>query len=221
MARMIFLIVFCLGGAAVLISLCIWQVQRLSWKEALIAEIETMAAAAPGSLPDRPEAAADRFRPVEVSGRFGEGALHVLTSQPARGPGYRVIAPFETGGRRVLVDRGFIPQADKAAALDMGPVTLRGNLDWPRETDGFTPDPDLETNIWFARDVAAMAAHLGTEPVLIVASAPTGDPSPVPSPITVRLRNDHLEYAITWGLMAAAWLAMSGYLILRIKRGTD
>jgi surfeit locus 1 family protein len=50
-----------------------------------------------------------------------------------------------------------------------GTVTVTGNLHWPEEVDGFTPEPDLARNIWYARDVDALAAHLGTEPVLIVA----------------------------------------------------
>jgi surfeit locus 1 family protein len=40
MKRIIFLVVFGLGGAAILISLGVWQMQRLSWKQAIMTQIE-------------------------------------------------------------------------------------------------------------------------------------------------------------------------------------
>ena len=54
-------------------------------------------------------------------------------------------------------------------------MTVRGNLLWPQDSDSYTPPPDPGTGLWFARDVPAMAAKLGTEPTLIVAREPTGD----------------------------------------------
>ena len=221
MKRYIFAGIFGLGGAAILLTLCVWQVQRLAWKEALIAEIEAMVDAAPVAMPDAPTKAEHRFLAVVARGEIGADAVHVLTSQPNLGPGYRVIAPFElSDGRRILIDRGFIRQPDKDAALATGQVQVTGNLDWPQESDSYTPDPDTGTNIWFARDVPAMADYLGTAPMLLVASTATGDPSPLPMPVTVNLRNNHLQYAITWALMAAVWLAMTAYLVIRIRRNT-
>ncbi len=145
----------------------------------------------------------------------------MLTSARPGGPGYKVIAPLETDeGRRVLVDRGYIPEADADKPLDLGPVTVTGTLLWPDEADSFTPDPNLERNIWFAREPERMAEALDTEPVLIVANAPTGDPSPRPQPVGVNLPNNHLQYAITWALLAVLWLGMTGYFVYRARRGT-
>ncbi|MHA3977965.1 SURF1 family protein [Halovulum sp. GXIMD14794] len=217
--RLLVPLLFGLGGAAVLIALCVWQVQRLQWKEGMLAEIDARMAEAAGPLPEAPSPGEDRYAPVTVDGTFGEGALHVLTSQRQGGPGYLVVQAFETGdGRRILVDRGYVTETDKAAVFDAGPVSVSGLLVWPRETDMFTPEPNLERNIWFARDVDLMSEALGTEPVLIVASQPTGDPSPRPVPVGVDIPNNHLSYAVTWGLLAALWLAMTGYLVYRITR---
>ena len=221
MKRYIFAGIFGLGGAAILLTLCFWQVQRLAWKEALIAEIEAKVDATPDAMPGAPTKADHRFLAVETSGEIGSKAIHVLTSQPNLGPGYRVIASLQlSDGRHILIDRGFIRQSDKDAPLAVGDVSVIGNLDWPQETDSYTPDPDTGTNIWFARDLPAMAAHLGTDPVLLVASTATGDPSPLAMPVTVNLRNNHLQYAITWALMATVWLAMTAYLVIRIRRNT-
>lgn len=219
MRRLVVPLIFGLGGAAVLVALCVWQVQRLHWKEGMLAEISARMEQPAGPLPDAPSAEADRYAKIAVDGQFADGALHVLTSQRQGGPGYLVVQPFETGdGRRILVDRGYVTETEKAAVFDAGPVTVTGHLVWPRETDMFTPEPNLERNIWFARDVDRMAEALGTEPVLVVASAPTGDPSPRPVPVGIDIPNNHLSYAITWGLLAALWLAMTAYLVYRITR---
>jgi surfeit locus 1 family protein len=103
-----------------------------------------------------------------------------------------------------------------------GAVTVRGNLHWPDEVDGFTPEADPVRNIWYARDVAALAAHLDTEPVLVIArslSVPDGSIEPLPVD-TSGIPNDHLNYAITWFSLAALWLGMTLYLLWRIRRGT-
>lgn len=141
----------------------------------------------------------------------------MLVSQKDEGAGYRLISAMDTGARRVLVDRGFIPTAADMPALPAGPVTITGNLQWPQETDSFTPAPDRDGNIWFARDVPVMAETLETEPVLIVARALSeGAGAVTPLPVdTARIPNDHLQYAITWFSLAAIWLAMSFYFLRR------
>ena len=98
----------------------------------------------------------DQYRRVRATGAIEPGELHVYTSAPGRGVGYRVIVPFRLAdGRRILLDRGFVPIAEKDAPRRLGPITVEGALLWPQETDRFTSAPDREKNIWFARDVAA------------------------------------------------------------------
>ncbi|MEM9812202.1 MAG: SURF1 family protein [Pseudomonadota bacterium] len=207
---------FGVGGTLILVCLSVWQVQRLEWKNALVAEIDARASGPEQALPERPDPETHRYLPVSLTGGFAEGEVHVLTSRRFEGPGFRIIQAYETEGRRILVDRGFVPEAAKTAARP-GTEFVTGHLHWPREVDAFTPDPNLARNIWFARDVEAMAAALETEPVLLVASAPTGG-EVQPMPVTVRLRNNHLQYAITWALMAVGWLAMTVLLVLRQRR---
>ena len=120
-------------------------------------------------------------------------------------------------GRKILVDRGFVLTTAKANAREIGPVTITGNLQWPQETDDFTPAPDLAANIWFARDVPVMADALKTLPILLVARSstpPAADISPLPID-TARIPNDHLQYAITWFSLAAIWLGMSLFFLRR------
>ncbi|MEM9791964.1 MAG: SURF1 family protein [Pseudomonadota bacterium] len=221
MSRLIAPLLFGLGGFAILVSLAVWQVQRLAWKEALIAEMTAKMDAAPVPLPEDPQAGTHGFMSTAVEGRFVGEALHVLTSARPGGPGFRVISAFETSdGRRVMVDRGYVPEAEKDRVWPNGPMDVTATLLWPEEVDSFTPAPNLERNIWFARDLTAMSELLRTEPVLLVAQSTTVTPSPRPLRVGVNLSNNHLQYAITWSLLAALWLAMTGYLVYRVRKNT-
>jgi surfeit locus 1 family protein len=169
----------------------------------------------------------DAFLRVRVRGHIGghiDGReLHVLTSLIPYGPGFRVIVPLTaaTTGRVVLADLGYVPEALKdAGARRAGPVEVVGALYWPEETDRFTPAPDREANIWFARDLGPMAEALGTEPLLIVAESGSlgGGEWPKPLRLGVSLANNHLQYAITWFLLALVWAVMSALLVRRERR---
>jgi surfeit locus 1 family protein len=217
--RMIVPLVFGLLGVAVLVALGLWQVQRLAWKTGMLARIEATLAVEPVAVPAAPDPEADQYRRVRAAGTLGAEELHVYTSVPPHGAGYRVIAPLALAdGRRVLLDRGFVPIGEKDAVRHRGGIAVEGALFWPDETDGFTSPPDREKNIWFARDVPLMAAALDTEPVMIVTETSDDPAAPLPQPVTPNLPNDHLGYAITWFGLAAVWAAMTGWLLWRLAR---
>lgn len=220
-AFLILTIVLFFAGLATFVSLGLWQLDRLAWKEGVIAEIEAQISADPVPLPASPDPEADRYRPVTVSGRLDPGELLVLVSSRDFGAGFRVIAPFVTeDGRRILVDRGFIPTTARDTTRDIGVKEITGNLHWPDERESATPADDPDGNWWYARDVAKMAAALGTDPILIVARSAT-DAAILPMPVdTNSIRNKHLEYAMTWFLFAATWVVMTGYALWRIRRRT-
>ena len=221
MRRILFLLIFGLAGLGVLLSLGIWQVQRLAWKQDVLAEIEDRISAAPVSLPLQVSADQDKYLPVTVSGVMEPAEVHVLVSLKQVGAGYRIIQPFNTGGRTILIDRGFIPTTAKLAGRRNGQMEITGNLHWPDEIDSYTPEPDIDANIWFARDVPDLAAALGAEPVLLIARSQT-DPNVTPLPVdTAGIPNDHLQYAITWFGLALVWAAMTGYFLWRSRANSE
>lgn len=219
MNRLLFLIVVGLGGAAILVALGVWQWQRLAWKESVIADIDARLLASPVALPASPNPDADAYLPVAITGTFSGDTLRVLVSQKQIGAGHRLITAFETAEGRILIDRGFVAVQDQDVVTPKDAVTVTGNLQWPQETDGFTPEADREANLWFARDVPLMAAELDTRPILLVARA-LSEPEALVTPLPVdtsRIPNDHLQYMITWFSLAAIWLLMS-LLFLRRRR---
>jgi len=220
----LFLAIVGLGGAAVLISLGIWQMQRLAWKQGVIADIEARIDAEPVALPAELNPERDNYLPVTVTGLLGRKYIRVLVSQKTRGAGYRVIHSMRMEDKRVImVDIGFAPADAGFWRSDErrihGLKTVVGNLQWPQESDGFTPVPDLANNIWYARDVPEMAKMLQADPILVVMREPVQGVSGklmTPMPVdTARIPNNHLQYAITWFSLAAIWLAMSLYFVRR------
>ena len=102
-------------------------------------------------------------------------------------------------------------------------MQVTGTLLWPDDRNSSTPDPDLAKNIWFARDTVTMSAALQTDPIMVVATSTTpADPRLTPLPVaTANIKNDHLEYAITWFSLAFVWAIMSAFLIFRTTRPKD
>lgn len=211
-------ILFGLIGTAVLVWLGTWQMQRLDWKQGVLAQMEAELTATPVAVPADPDPVRDAWLPVQASGRIGTEEILVQSSLKSVGPGFRVIAPFDMDGRRILVDRGFIRLTDRDRARPPVDATLLGNLHWPDDIDSFTPDPD--GRLFFGRDVALMAAELGTEPTLLVVRRTDEAPLVVtPLPVTTSgIPNNHLQYAVTWFLMAIVWAGMTAYFVAQGRR---
>ena len=222
---------------AVLIGLGTWQVQRMTWKEGLIAALTERLAAAPVPLPP-PAAwsaldhAGDEYRRVTFSATFDHGreALIYAAASSFRpdvtGPGYWVFTPARLAdGAFVIVNRGFVPDARKDPATRAegqieGPVEITGTMRWPDARHWFSPNDDPSHNLWFARDPASIADAKGVSPAapFYVEQESPVPPGGLPQPgrLVVKLPNQHLQYAVTWYGLAlvlvgvfAAWVFAS------------
>ena len=152
-----------LAGVVFLCGLGTWQVQRMYEKRAQLDEMTAGISTPAISVPTQLDPEKDRYRPVTATGRFTGETLYVLSGKPMIGAGVQVVSVLEMAdGRRLLVDRGFLPDDDKAKPLTVREVTVLGNLMWPRDSNQYTPPPDPKTGLWFARDADAIAAALET-----------------------------------------------------------
>ncbi|MDS9467626.1 SURF1 family protein [Paracoccus sp. MBLB3053] len=220
MRRYLFPVLIGVLGCAVLMSLGFWQLHRLDWKEAMLAQIQSRIESEPVALPDHftPDM---KYQPVFVSGKTTGNEIDVLSGTRERGGGYQVISGFVTDdGRHILLDRGFVDQDHKRDPRPPVRLEVTGNLHWPDEKGSATPAPNLSENIWFARDVPAMAEQLGTEPLLVVAASVAGEMQGVePMPVAIQgIPNNHLSYAVQWFMIAAVWAGMTLALIWRIRQ---
>ena len=214
--------VFTVPVVLLLLGLGFWQIERLFWKRDLIAQRQAAVTAAPIAAPRSLEEARDlEFHPIIDEGVFLHDKEIFLgaTSEPGRN-GYQVLTPLrESGGRIVFVNRGFIPAElkDPAKRSDgqiTGTVRVQGPLRLaPAEKPAwFLPDNRADLNYWFWVDLPAMAAADGLDrvaPFYIDADA-TPNPGGWPKGAVTRLelRNDHLQYAITWFSLAVALIVI-------------
>jgi surfeit locus 1 family protein len=226
-----------LAALAVLIGLGVWQLERLQWKEGLIAEIEARSTGAPITIAEALAIAhqgrdPDYYR-VRVEGRFHHDKERYLFAQSlADGtPGWHVITPLETtGGDMVLVDRGFVPDvlkeaSSRASGQVEGVVTVTGIVRSPEIQGSFVPDNEPEANRWFWRDLGAMARSMFPEGT--VEMAPfflDAEKSDVPGgwpeggQTRLELPNNHLQYAITWFLLALCLLVIYAVYVRGLYR---
>lgn len=219
MRRYLFPVILGLAGFAILTGLGLWQLQRAAWKEGLLADIQAGIDAEPVFLPERIDPSM-KYLPVYVRGTTTGEEILILSGTQTQA-GYQVVSGFVTeDGRRIMVDRGFLPQDLRTAPRPPARLVVDGNLHWPDEKTPATPEPNLTDNIWFAREVDRMAEVLGTAPVLVVARATSGETQGItPIPIGIEgIPNNHMNYALQWFMLAATWAGMTGVLIWRINR---
>jgi surfeit locus 1 family protein len=217
---------FTLAALALLIGLGLWQLRRLEWKEGLIAEIEARAKGTPISLNeaiDLTHAGKDpSYYRVHVKGRFENDKERYLYALSTDGePGWHVITPFDTvEGDLVLIDRGFVTDklrdpATRPEGESQGEIDLTGLVRLPEQQGLFTPDNDPKGNHWFWRDLDGMTISMF--PTATMNPAPfflEAEKSDVPGgwpqggQTRLELPNNHLQYAITWFLLAFAVLVI-------------
>lgn len=206
----------CLPIFLLLAGLGIWQLERLQWKRGLIAEMTRNMAAAPIGL-NAALMLGDRaqYRPVSVAGRFeNDKEAYLFTTGPDGAPVYHVLAPLLLqDGRVMMIDRGYVPVALRDPALRPGSeprglAHVVGVWRTPDRPGPFTPAPDLAHRIWFARDLSGIAKaeklKLAASAILEATITTSSGPWPQSGQIRVDLPNDHLQYALTWFLLAGA-----------------
>jgi cytochrome oxidase assembly protein ShyY1 len=241
--RRVAFVLFTFGMVAVLIGLGVWQLQRRAEKHALITALDERLAVAPAALPPASAWASltpdkDEFRRVAFTASYAPlpDAMVYSSGSAVRddisGPGAWAFLPARlASGETVAVNAGFVQntmqdraEQDRATRrLVTGqPVTLTGYLRFPERPGMFTPGENAGKRLWFARDVPSMARALGWGPIApfyIDLEAPLPDGGvPKPGPLHVHLKDDHLQYAITWFGLATVMTIAFGFWLRTQRR---
>lgn len=214
--------------ATVFALLGTWQVQRLFWKLDLIARVEARIHADPVPPPPR-QAWSDvspsthEYLRVTAEGTFDHAREVLVQAVTERGPGFWVMTPLrQDDGTTLLVNRGFVPpdRRDPASRREgevAGSVQVDGLVRMSEPGGAFLRSNDPANGRWYSRDVAAIATASdlsAVAPYFIDADAsPNPGGLPVGGLTTVRFRNSHLVYALTWYAMAA--MSLGALLALR------
>lgn len=216
---------------AILLSLGTWQVERLHWKEGLLADIAGRSTAEPVG-PDAVAAMVARGEPVDyrammASGRFlHAGERHFFATHQGR-TGFYVYTPLSLeDGRYLLVNRGFVPYENKEPSTRVsgqigGEVTVTGlaREKLSAKPSFMVPDNEPAKNMFYWKDLDAMAGTVGLPAEKVLPFFLDADATPVPGGMpqggvtAMDLPNSHLQYAVTWYGLAAtlAVIALVGF----------
>jgi cytochrome oxidase assembly protein ShyY1 len=236
--------IFTLLMVALFAGLGVWQLQRRFEKHALIAQLTERLAAAPGPLPSPSQwsaltPAGDEFRRVSFAATYESrpDAMVYSSGSAVRddisGPGTWAFMPAVLpSGETVVVNAGFVQntmqdraQEDRAVTplTTHAPVMLSGYIRFPETAGALTPSENLAKRLWFTRDHLAMARALGwgeVAPFYIDLEQPVpASVIPKPGPLEVHLKDDHLQYAITWFALAGAVVIAFGVWWRAQRRG--
>lgn len=222
---------------ALLISLGVWQLHRLAWKEAILAQIDTRTKATPRPL--SPSSTWPTLKPndyeyrrVTLEGTFRNDEETLVFRGAEDGPGYLVLTPLTlTGGGIVIVNRGFVPDdlkdpSKRAQSEPKGPVHITGLMRQPEARNLFTPADEPARGTFFTRDpklIAERFALTGAAPFTVDADA-TPNPGGWPrgGATVVSMPNNHLSYALTWfGLALGLFGVFLGFAWRRLQTSSQ
>lgn len=215
--RFLVFVLFSVLGIVVLSALGVWQVERRTWKLALIDRVDQRIHAAPVPAPGPDAWAAinrddDEYRRVKITGRFANDRETLVDATTERGMGFWVMTPLITpDGFTVMVNRGFVPidrrdPATRAAGQIEGETTVSGLVRMTEPKGMLLRANDPAAGRWYSRDIAAIAKARDLNrvaPYFIDADA-TANPGglPVGGLTVVSFYNHHLLYALTWFALA-------------------
>lgn len=226
--------VFTVLGLGILLKLGFWQIDRLAWKEDLLARVEAnMAAPAipleeeipAAPLPETMDFSTWEYRRICAGGEFWhEKELYVLGSSIDGRGGVLVYTPLQLERGQILVNRGWVPNDLKnsearPAGQVGGLVEVCGVIRLDRKKGLFTPENNATDNRWFTPKVLPMARAAGLDnphPFFLEADD-TENPGgyPLGGQTFVNIPNNHLGYAITWFGLAVALLGVFGVFAWR------
>ena len=232
----LWLTIVSLPALLVLVGLGSWQLQRLQWKNDLIASFESRAAAPPIAVPAADASLDDfgfddvEFRRLALAGTFQHDKEVFLTGRTYEGnAGFHIVTPFQLDdGRIILINRGWVSEdyrdpAKRGFSQMTGPVTVAGILRRPGVKGYFVPENEPDNGFWFTLVPSQINAHLGLGAQAIgqfyADAVRTSDvvTLPIAAKTKLNLRNAHLSYAMTWYGIALALIGV--YIAFHYQAG--
>ena len=229
-----------LAAVAGLLALGFWQLERAESKERLLKQRDAATAVAPEPLDvgalRRLETAADRYRRIQVRGRFDGDRQFLLDNRRKRGVlGYYILTPLALGNNTfMLVARGFIAADINRIPPDISlppevptlrsasGIKVSGSIDFPSRGLVLGPLAEPREDLWPAVIQAFDAEEIGrllrAEVLPVVLYAEDGG-SWNRDPLAPAIRGGawrHRGYAFQWFALA---LALSVLLVFYNKRG--
>ena len=198
-------------------SLGTWQLYRLQWKQNIISQISEGLKSTPIKYSQNIN---KNYQKVFLTGKYNfENQIYLYSLNEKGQPGFDVVTPFETtSGENVLVNRGWVKKEFKNSFdINILSKNITGMLRQSNKKNIFTPDNDINENIWFSINLKDAQKFTGKKfNKFIVYLEDENINIPKPKKITVDVPNNHLKYAITWYSISISILFY--YLYFRKKK---
>lgn len=215
----------------IMLGLGVWQLQRLQWKNEIMARIAERTAQAPANFEGGLswDESKDEYLRVRLRGSFvHDKELYLAARSRNNNVGFHVITPFVlTNGMAVLVNRGWVPSerrdpAKRPEGQIKGETHVTALVRLTQKQGMMQPDNDPAKNVWFYVDVEEMkkASGVATEIDYWFEADATPNPGgfPIGGQTRITLVNDHLQYAVTWFVFAITLTVI--FLIFSWRRRT-
>tara|TARA_B100001093_G_scaffold417577_1_gene408591 strand:- start:22 stop:744 length:723 start_codon:yes stop_codon:yes gene_type:complete len=215
-----------LTALIILLSLCAWQVKRLFWKTDLIQTRIERFESFSRPLDEIKKPSEHEFEKVTLTGEFMNDNEFFMPALSKRGNnGFHILTPFKSVRDEIYIfDRGWVPTARKEKKNRINNMVeginfVEAVIRTPGRKGKYQPDNDVAGNYWFFVEPSKMSEYSGinfeeTYYLEAVNNGPGG--SPLGGQTRIYIRNNHLQYAITWFLIACSLIGV--FLAASIKK---
>ena len=195
-------------GIISLIALGFWQLYRLQEKNAFIASVSRNLDNP--ALEYKVGKPATIYQKIKLYGQFLKGSDIYLYGRKASEPakeGYYMLSPFKTNqGSVIMIARGWFAAKNKLLIQDVSDsnsIEITGVILPLEKQKIFIPNNDLKNNVWFTLKHQEMIDYTQQklENFYLIQMNPASLPQyilPISAEGLVKIKNDHLEYALTW-----------------------
>ena len=208
----------------ILISLGFWQLSRLKEKKLFLASMQANLTSPSNNLSEIQDSLP--YHKVKITGQFLPNKdiyLYGRRSMSSGKDGYYLVTPFKTiEDKVILVARGWFSNRNKiiiTQATNDRQHEIIGVTMPSEKTRSYLPANDIKNNVWLTLDLkeASQTLELNLEDFYIIAEGKDISNLDILLPLSINhlaaIRNDHLEYALTWFGLAISLIVI--YVIYR------
>ena len=215
-----------LVALSILLGLSAWQLKRLKWKSNLIDIRVSMYEGEVKPLNVIREPSESEFQRISVKGKLLNEYEYFMPALSKKGNnGFHILVPFKTVENKFIIfDTGWVPllkkERDKRINnIDNEEKEFIAVIRVPGRKGYFQPENDPIKNFWFFVEPTLMEKQLkfSLEKDFYVEAVNNGPNGfPLGNQTRIYLRNNHLQYALTWLMIAFGLIGV--YFFASIKK---
>ena len=216
-----------LVALTILLGLSSWQVKRLIWKTTLIEQRITSFESEPISLFELNNPENEEFKRIKVRGKLLNEFEFFMPALSKRGNnGFHILVPLEVNPKLTLIyDTGWVPLQKKERERRLDNINendqdLIAVIRLPGRKGYFQPENDNKKNFWFFVEPKLMESTISIklEDKFYLEAYNNGPNGyPLGNQTRIYLRNNHLQYAITWLLISFGLIGVFFFANLKKK----